>query len=52
MLPPTADALELHLVRSNYQAKIWLQASDTHMEIDSPSACGGWKTHATGLHME
>ena len=26
-LPPTQDVLELHLARSNYQAKVWLQAN-------------------------
>ena len=26
MLPPTRDALELHVARANYQAKVWLQA--------------------------
>ena len=30
MLPPTNDALELHTIRANYQAKIWLQADQQH----------------------
>ena len=42
MLPPTRDALELHTARANYQAKIWLQADQEHIDIPSPtdiSAC-------------
>ena len=35
MLPPTRDALELHTARANYQAKIWLQADQEHINIQS-----------------
>ena len=40
-LPPTKDALELHIHRANYQAKIWLRADKPDMEIGTPS-CEGW----------
>ena len=30
LLPPTRDALELHTLHANYQAKIWLQADSEH----------------------
>ena len=43
-LPPTKDALELHYARSNYQAKIWLQADVVEMDIDVPDNSGGWKS--------
>ena len=32
VLPPTHGALEVHITRANYQAKIWLQA-DHDIEI-------------------
>ena len=32
VLPPTHGALEVHITRANYQAKIWLQ-SDHDIEI-------------------
>ena len=36
MLPPTKDALELHTIRANYQAQIWLQADQQHIPVSSP----------------
>ena len=30
-LPPSNDALELHIARANLQAKIWFQADTIHM---------------------
>jgi len=42
-LPPTTNALELHMSRANYQAKvgIWLQAERCHMSLGSPADSGG-----------
>ena len=42
MLPPTRDALELHTARANYQAKIWLQADQEHIDIPSPTDISAW----------
>ena len=36
MLPSTRSALKLHILRANYQAKIWLQADQEHIQISSP----------------
>ena len=33
VLPPVHGALELHITRSNYQAKIWLQADHVIMDL-------------------
>ena len=33
MLPPIRDALELHAIRANYQAKIVLQADKEHLGV-------------------
>ena len=35
MLPPTNFALELHIKRSNYQDKIWLQAEYAILNIEN-----------------
>ena len=35
MLPPTHGALEVHITRTNYQAKIWLQADYVIMDLES-----------------
>jgi len=43
MLPPTSDALELHLSRANHQAKVWLQANKSDVVIPSPQETGGWQ---------
>ena len=42
MLPPTRDKLELHTARANYQAKIWLQADQEHIDIPSPTDISAW----------
>ena len=44
MLPPTRDALELHVSRANYQAKIWLDADKSIMDFDNikPADTIGW----------
>jgi len=43
MLPPTRDALELHATRANYQAKIWLQADQEHIDVSSPTDTSAWR---------
>ena len=49
MLPLTYDALELHLSRANYQAKIWLQADKQTIMVDSPGSVAGWQMNQDGL---
>ena len=49
MLPPTRDAFSLHLKRSNYQAKIWLQADKSTLEVGSPCESQGWRATDDGL---
>jgi len=48
MLPPTTDALELHLKRANFQTKVWLQADKTEMELPTPASTGAWKENDDG----
>ena len=45
MLPPTRDALEFHVSRANYQAKIWISANNPIMDFDNnnPTYTIGWK---------
>ena len=43
MLPPTSDALELHMSRTNYQAKVWLQANKADVDVPDPEETGGWQ---------
>ena len=50
MLPPTSDALELHMSRANYQAKVWLQANKTNVLVPDPEETGGWQ--ATDRRLE
>ena len=35
VLPPTHGALELHIIRANYQAKIWLQEDHVIMDLEN-----------------
>ena len=35
VLPPTHGTLELHIIRANYQAKIWLQADHVIMNLEN-----------------
>ena len=51
MLPPTKDALELHTIRANYQAKIWLQADQhqQHIQVSSPVDTSAWINEEGGL---
>ena len=51
MLPPTRDALELHIARANYQAKIWLQADQEHIDIPSPTDISAWTMESDCLNV-
>ena len=42
MLPPTSDALHLHIKRSHYQASLWMQAHCKYPSLPSPETMG-WK---------
>ena len=42
-LPPTEDALILHVVRANHQAKVWLQANVSWQTVGLPSETKGWE---------
>ena len=35
VLPPTHDALELHITRAKYQTKIWLQVDHVIMDLEN-----------------
>ena len=41
-LPPTADALQLHVKRANYQAKFWVKAANSEFKATDPIVTGGW----------
>ena len=47
MMPPSEDALKLHLARANHQAKIWLQADKDNI-AGTPADSTGWKQEADG----
>ncbi|KAK7079450.1 hypothetical protein SK128_006157 [Halocaridina rubra] len=49
MFPPNKDALECHIFRANYQAKIWLQATTRNMDVGSLLETGGWTQAENGL---
>ncbi|KAH3782368.1 hypothetical protein DPMN_160283 [Dreissena polymorpha] len=49
LLPPTNDALELHIKRENYQAKIWLNATDKDFQPDDPLDFGARKLEENSL---
>ena len=49
LLPPTRDALQLHLVRCNEQAKIWISADDPTFTAQDPLRSGGWQDEGNGL---
>jgi len=42
LLPPTKDALELHVKRANYQAKIWLKADIEQIVVEQPVETSAW----------
>ena len=39
-LPPTQDALSLHLTRAHYQTTVWKQSLETHPQLPSPTSYG------------
>jgi len=39
-LPPTKDALQLHIKRANYQTLVWKQCLNTHPQLPSPLSSG------------
>ena len=51
MLPPTQDALELHLSHVNCQANVWLQADKVEMNVNPPSSVLGWQGTTEGLQV-
>ena len=52
MLPPTNYALELHIKRPNYQAKIWLQADYVIMNLENkPTETIGWQEGTDDLEV-
>ena len=53
MLPPTRDALELHVSRANYQAKVWINADKAIMDLDNnkPADTTGWQEGPNGLEI-
>lgn len=51
MLPPTKNALYLHIARADYQAKLWRDANVSHVDIGPPSNSGGWVNKANGLEV-
>ena len=51
LLSPPKDALQLHVARANFQAKIWLQEGVQEMEIESAMETGGWAVGPSGLEI-
>ena len=51
-LPPTEDALELHLSCANYQVNVWLQADQVEMNVDPPTSVLGWRRNPDRLQIE
>ena len=43
-LPPTKDALELHIKRAHYQAFVWKQAACQYPDLPNPDEMG-WTTN-------
>ena len=44
-MPPTKDALQLHVAHANYQARIWRRALEAKLNIPSPATCGGIRSN-------
>ena len=51
MLPPTQDALELHLSRANFPANVWLQADKVEINVKPPTSVLGCQGTAEGLQI-
>ena len=50
-LPPTSDALKLHIARVNYQATIWRHSLQPKPDIPSPDG-HGWKVNAGNIDID
>ena len=50
-LPPTNNALILHVSRAHYQAKVWQQANVSWQTIGSPSQTSGWEVSENKLRI-
>ena len=51
-MPPTHGALELHITRINYQAKIWLLANHVIMDLENkPTETIDWQEGTDGLEV-
>ena len=49
MLPPTTDALELHIARANYQVGIWIRADVAIMDTEvRPVDTNAWQDGTDG----
>ena len=52
MLPPTTDALKLHIERANYQAGIWIRADVAIMDTEvRPVDTNAWQDGTDGLEV-
>ena len=52
MLPPTTDALKLHIARANYQAGIWIRADVAIIDIEvRPVDTNAWQEGTDGLEI-
>ena len=52
MLPPTTDALKLHIARTNYQAGIWIRADVAIIDIEvRPVDTNAWQEGTDGLEI-
>ena len=52
MLPPTTDALKLHIASANYQAGIWVRADITIFDIEvRPVDTNAWQEGTDGLEI-
>ena len=49
ILPPTKDALELHVIRANSQANVWLRATTNITDMGSPFDTNGLIEGENGL---
>lgn len=51
LLPPTSNALSLHIARANYQAKIWLQSDKRSLALEPAWETDGWTRNNNGLQI-
>ena len=52
MLPLTSDALELHIARANYQARMWINADASIMDTEiKPGDTKAWQDGFAGLEV-